>query len=332
MVFGLVTVSPVVVSPFVILALIDSTVSAQDAAVPDRVAMEGWLREYEQVFADADAKKVAEFWATDAEWSDEAGDRVTGRDALLEDFQSFFANHPGARMRTKVDHVQPIAPGVLGVDGQTLVSLPTDEFPSPPTKFTAVVIKQEGKWRLSRVRELPVEIPATPRMAMTELEFLVGQWRDQTEEVDVLTSVRWSEGDAFLIRSYTISQATEEAQNSSISGTEVIGYDPILAQIKSWTFDSDGSFGSGTWTRDGNQWLHRLSQTTSAGNRISAIQIVKVVDDQTLEISTVGQEIDGVPQPASDPVRVVRVPEEVEDTTASIPTEINLEVNTVEGR
>jgi hypothetical protein len=52
-VFSLVTAIAVSISPFVILLVLGSAVLAQDAAAPDRVAMEGWLRENEQVFADA---------------------------------------------------------------------------------------------------------------------------------------------------------------------------------------------------------------------------------------------------------------------------------------
>jgi hypothetical protein len=44
-VFSLVTAIAVSISPFVILLVLGSAVLAQDAAAPDRVAMEGWLLE-----------------------------------------------------------------------------------------------------------------------------------------------------------------------------------------------------------------------------------------------------------------------------------------------
>ena len=36
-----------------------------------------------------------------------------------------------------------------------------------------------------------------------------------------------------------------------LSGTEVIGWDPTSRSIRSWVFDSDGSFGQAVWTRRG---------------------------------------------------------------------------------
>ena len=178
---------------------------AQTNAVEvNRESTEMWLRQYEKAFAAGDAKQVAMFWSMDAEWSNEKGERTSGREALENDFRTFFAENPGARIRTQVDHVQAIAPGVLGIDGQTTVSLPGDTEPSAPVKFTAVAISEGDHWLLSRVRELAVPAPATPRAAMAELEFLVGTWKDDTNEMDVVSSVRWSDGDAFLIRSYTI--------------------------------------------------------------------------------------------------------------------------------
>ena len=37
-------------------------------------------------------------------------------------------------------------------------------------------------------------------------------------------------------------------------------WDPALKKLRSWTFDSEGGFFNGLWTKDGNQWL-----LTSAG-------------------------------------------------------------------
>ena len=34
-----------------------------------------------------------------------------------------------------------------------------------------------------------------------------------------------------------------------------IGWDPLARQIRSWEFDSEGGFGEGKWSRDGERWV-----------------------------------------------------------------------------
>ena len=37
--------------------------------------------------------------------------------------------------------------------------------------------------------------------------------------------------------------------------TQRIGWDPLARQIRSWEFDSEGGFGEGRWSRDGERWV-----------------------------------------------------------------------------
>ena len=55
---------------------------------------------------------------------------------------------------------------------------------------------------------------------------------------------------------------------------KVIGYDAANRQIRSWIFDSAGGFGTSTWSRDGNDWIIKNSQTLHDGARTSSINII----------------------------------------------------------
>ncbi len=265
-----------------------------------------WLQEYQTAFAAGDAVSLGKLWAADAVWTDAKGDKVVGREAIQDDLVAYFAENPGTKLVGSIDEVKELAPGVLAIEGksQVVAASPAASLSEPqPVSFSAIAIKQQDRWVLSRVHELPVVEPSTPKQALAELEFLVGSWQDEMSEATVTTKVRWSDSEAFLIRSFTI----QIDQNAPLLGTEIIGWDPVNQQIRSWRFDSDGSFGSGTWSHDGESWLGRMQQTFVDGGQASSLQVVRAVDPDTLEVATVGLEIDGAPQPTSDPIRVKRL-------------------------
>jgi hypothetical protein len=43
------------------------------------------------------------------------------------------------------------------------------------------------------------------------------------------------------------------------SGVQRIGWDPIARRIKSWTFDSNGGYGDGQWSKQGDTWVVQAS-------------------------------------------------------------------------
>jgi hypothetical protein len=110
-----------------------------------------------------------------------------------------------------------------------------------------------------------------------------------------------------LIRSFRVQLADEDEPRQ---GTQVIGWDPRHKQIRSWTFDSDGSFGEGTWSKNGDDWLVRMGHTQWDGRLTSGTQVITRVDNNTVTVQAIGSEVDGEPVPASEPVTVRRVVEQ----------------------
>ena len=87
---------------------------------------------------------------------------------------------------------------------------------------------------------------------LKELEWMVGDWVDESESVKASSNVRWGDNKSFLIRTYQVEVKGEKAT----SGIVLIGWDPQTAQIKSWLFDADGGHGEGLWTRtDEKEWV-----------------------------------------------------------------------------
>ncbi len=189
-----------------------------------------------------------------------------------------------------------------------------DEAPTIST-FSAILINEKGKWLIDSVVELPMPAPATPEAALKDLEFLVGHWVDESPETRVDTTVRWTPSRSFLLRSFSV----ESAEGQSHQGTQVIGWDPRSREIRSWTFNSDGSFGDGTWSRSGDDWLIKSSQTQADGQAASGTYVLTPVDKDTLSLRLIGHEVEGEPQPNGPSVKIVRVAAEAAPAAAPAP-------------
>ncbi|MGE3778241.1 MAG: nuclear transport factor 2 family protein, partial [Pirellulaceae bacterium] len=95
----------------------------------------------------------------------------------------------------------------------------------------------------------------------------------------------------------------------------MIGWDPVRRQIRTWTFNSDGSFGQGTISKHDDDWLLKMWQIQSDGQLVAATQVMSRVGPDTMNVQVIGETVNGEPVPASTAVTVVRVREAGEAAT-----------------
>src|SRR5262245_10898969 len=107
------------------------------------------------------------------------------------------------------------------------------------------------------------------------LDWMVGNWVDDDDQVTAEFSCHFTKNDAFLVRSFRI--ITKD--DVRISGMQVIAWDPARETIRSWTFDSNGGFGEETWTQSGNRYTIRASYTLADGGKASAINVMTYIND-----------------------------------------------------
>jgi len=288
---------------FVLLPCIVQTGWTQgDTKKQSTVEVRQSIREYVELFNKHDAAAVAARWTTDAVSVDlKTGQRTVGREALQKDFERVFKENPGVRLAGRIDYLRMIRPDVALAEGEATLLLPDAE----PTRsdFTAVLVKEGGQWLISSSDEGEVPTPPSAYDALKKLEWLVGSWHDQTEGAQVNTTVRWSAKQSFLIRSFK----AQFEDGDVVEGTQVIGWDPQNKEIRTWTFNSDGSFGEGTMSKNGDEWMIKMTHVTSDGSLAAATQVLTRIDDNTLQIRKIGETVDGEPVPAAEPVTVVRV-------------------------
>jgi hypothetical protein len=217
-------------------------------------------------------------------------------------YASSFQENPGLNLESKVQELRFLTPDVARVEGQTRLSTRTGDA-TEFTRFSSLLVKRDRKWLVAEIREYaaPAE-DVSSYERLKELEWMVGDWVDESETVKSSSTVRWADNNSFLIRTYQVELKGEKAT----SGTVFMGWDPQTGQIKSWLFDSNGGHGEGLWTRTGEkEWVVKAQGVLRDGRPTSATQIHAVLNKDSVKTSSIDRIIGG--QIAPDIVDVVMV-------------------------
>jgi uncharacterized protein (TIGR02246 family) len=272
-----------------------------DPAVAAEQAVRKGVEAYIAAFNKGDAPAVAALFTEDAEYINDRDEVVRGRPAIEKQVGAFFQANPGAKVAIDVQSVRLVSPDVAVEHGAVQVTLADGAV--SVGEYTAVNVRREGKWRIASLRETVPPPPPAPDEPLADLAWMVGEWIDQSAEDSIHTVCRWTTNRRFLTRSFTISvQGRPE-----VDGTEVIGWDPAAKAVRSWYFDSDGGFGEGQWTRDGDRWTVKSSGTLPDGGTASAVHVFTRLDDNSFSWKSTSREVDGELQPDVEEAIVVRV-------------------------
>lgn len=268
--------------------------SAEEAAI--RAAGQAYAKAFEA----GDAKALAAAWTSDAEYVDDSGRAFQGRDAIERHFSEGFKEQRGAKLEINVASIRMLGPDVALESGSTRVR-PAIGRPGPLIKYSAVQVKRDGKWFVSNVTESRYA-PQSNELYLKDLAWLVGQWQSQAGGKAIEFQCQWLPGKSFLSRTYTVTQGGSPIS----SGTQLIGWDPTLSQIVSWTFTSDGSFGHEFWSQSGNRWEIDASSTLSNGATSLARNVLTKLNDNTFTWRSVDRSLNDVLLPDTAEVRIKR--------------------------
>ena len=248
--------------------------SASATPLPAIGEIRAMMRGYRQAFNQHNPEEIAAHWSRTGENIDlDSGETTTGREAVENVFSTLFEEDAGAAIDINIETIRPLRDDVAMIDGVSLITF-TQEPPSS-SRFSAVVVKQDGRWMLESVREAALSVPTNTFKPLDQLAWLVGSWEDIGEGVTAGTHCFWSSGHAFLIRSHVVtfdsaaqggaalpSASTDDpipqlltpGSGTTREITEIIGWDQQRGQIRSWIFTSDGQFAEGKWSRNGDYW------------------------------------------------------------------------------
>jgi uncharacterized protein (TIGR02246 family) len=282
-----------------------SPTAAALAVRPEEKPIVDLVDAFAKAYSTPDLKALSMFFTDDASVVDSAGEATRGKPAIGEMYTSAFEENPGLKLEPKVQEIRFLTPDVARVEGQTRLRTDSGDA-SEFTRFSSLVVKRDGKWLVAEIREYPAPVEdVSSYERLEELEWMLGDWVDESDNVKATSNVRWADNKSFLIRTYQVEVKGEKAT----SGTVFMGWDPQTGQIKSWVFDSEGGHGEGLWTRTGEkEWIVKAQGVLRDGRPTSATQIHTVLNKDSAKTSSIDRIVGGLIAPDIADVVMVRKP------------------------
>jgi uncharacterized protein (TIGR02246 family) len=276
--------------------------STEEKADPaaDEQAVRAAIASYVDTFNKHDPKALAAHWTLTGEFITPAGKQLKGREQLEQEFTAYFADEKDVKLELLEPTVQFLSPNVVVEHGTAIVTR-GDAEPAE-TNYEAIHVRTAKGWKMDSVREVESQQPQSHYEQLKDLEWMIGEWVDADDEATVETTCKWTKNQNFITRSFKVSID----EQIGLEGTQIIGWDPVLRTIRSWMFDSQGGFGVGTWSKNGNGWLVRGLRVTPDGQRGSSTTLIEQVDDNSFTTRIVGRQLDGELMPNIGPIKVVR--------------------------
>lgn len=254
---------------------------------------------FEKAFNAHNAPAMMALWTPDAVYNATVANiQVKGRDDIGAAYAKLFKQQPTSSLKLTITESK-IEGGKASLLGMAEVTqkgqLPTRSL------FRASLEKVGASWLFSSVEE--AELPADSPTGMSQLGWLAGTWTQALPSGDVKNTYHWVDGGAFLIRNY--SRAAKEGP--AVDGTQIFGWDAEQQCVRTWLFDSNGSFGEGYWQRQSpDKWLNKMALKLPDGRRGSVTQIMTRKGDNEIILQSVDREIDGQFQPNTAPATMTR--------------------------
>ncbi|MEM7146138.1 MAG: SgcJ/EcaC family oxidoreductase [Verrucomicrobiota bacterium] len=263
---------------------------------------------YVEAFNNADTDALAAHWAEDAVFiNQETGEELHGRDAIAAAFTKSFAAETKPRLEATIDAIRFVTDDVAIEEGSATLILPG----APPhlSNYSAVLVLRDDQWLIQRVYETIAPKPSAHREHLAPIAWLVGEWIDENENSAVHYTCDWVANHNFLRREFTI----HTPEGADFEGIEIIGWDPLEENIRSWLFDSEGGFAERKWKfRSGEnedyRWIIHGNGVIHGGQKASAVHIITPVDDNHYTFEAVSRELGGELLPNIDETLIRRVP------------------------
>lgn len=281
---------------------------ASSATGADESRDEAAIRQSAAAFVQAynahDAKAISELFAVKAEFLDEDGNLIKGREAIQNDFQRMFDENPKCSTEIAIESIRVLTSHIAVEEG-LVRGKPTPDDGENVSRYIAVHINVDGHWKIASVRDTVASSDdLTPNDHLHQLAWMVGDWLDESPGAFVKSSCRWDDSGNYLLHTFQI----EMVGNKTASGSMRIGWDPLFEQIRSWTFNDDGSFSEGLWTPVGDEWIVTVHGVNREGAPTSATSVYRPIDADTMTWRSYDRIIQGIPTDDIPEYVIKRIP------------------------
>lgn len=254
-----------------------------------------------KAFNAADAKAIGALWATDAEYTDESGKALHGRADIEKEYAELFKAQRGLTMEVSTDSIRFLGPDIAIEKGVAKVKSAAEKSDSA-ARYTVVHAKRDGKWVMVIGRDAPY-VATTNEDYLKDLGWLIGEWRLDAKDQTLRIKFEWMAQRNFIKNTYITTKDGKE----SMTGAQIIGWNPKLGQIVSWHFDAQGGFGDDVWTKDGSKWVIEATGIFRNGSESSAVNVLTPIDTNSFTWQSLKRSLDGVVLPNTPPIKMVRI-------------------------
>lgn len=262
---------------------------------PQQAIVRQTLASLGQAFNQHDAAAFAAAWSDNGVYADpRSGIELRGRQQIQDWYAEHFKLQPATKLTAQVTEMEFEGQSHVFVRGAAEVTAGDGE--PNRTSFLAELVKENDRWLVASVEENDVD-------PLVDLNWLVGDWKDDGEGPSIKSSFAWEGNGRFLVRKYSIANAEGPAR----TGTQYIVADGATGGLRSWVFDSEGALAQGEWMAKDDHWAIHWTVTLPNGRVASATQVLKPIDDDTFDVKWSDIDVDGDMRPSTDPVTVRRV-------------------------
>jgi uncharacterized protein (TIGR02246 family) len=265
-----------------------------EAARAEEKAIRKVLDSFTAAYNKGDLDGLMKHWTDDAEFASESGKIYRGKAQVRVLLKKSLADNKGAKESIRTKSIRFVKPDVAIEEAEVTVTSPEGAEETGP--YEAVWVKLDGRWYMSRVRDLPESNEEGRPIAYHKLKplaWMVGEWTDKEGNGDVALKCRWGPGQTFLLQEYPIKNSDGKMSYVWLR----IGWDAEAEQLRSWVFDSSGGFGEGHWTREGNDWLVPSEGQYPDGRKATSDNRWKYINDETTTWTSTNRQADGQPLP-----------------------------------
>jgi uncharacterized protein (TIGR02246 family) len=272
---------------------------ADKADTPEVAAVRKTAEAFAAAFNKGDAKAVAAFWTKDGEYVGPDDEPIRGRDAIEKAYAEFFKKNPKASVELHIESVRLVGRFVAMEEGSLKLRLSGEREPEE-SRYSVLHVKEDDGWRVASVREWvpdPAEL-----ISPKDLEWLIGDWTAKGDGGELRIRYAWDEDKVYLRGRYTLKRGDRVLS----SGTQVIGKNPG-GGLRSWLFDSSGTFGESVWANDGGRWIIEAEAILPDGSDVTAVNLLVPLGKDAFTWQSVERTAAGAELPGTPPVRVTRV-------------------------
>ncbi len=256
---------------------------------------------YISSFNKKDPKEMAQHWAQDASYINPlTGTAVKGRAEIEKQLAELFKGIGDINLKIETTTVD--FPSTNKAVQRGKVTFSKVGQPSKESLFQAVFVKQDGQWNISKIDEVEWLEAPTNAEKLKDLEWLIGEWVDKSDTFEVESAYQWDKFKNFITHHFKVTVLGKP----DVEGQQIIGWDPVQHEVRSWMFDSDGGFAQGKWKKEGKSWVVETASTLPSGAVGSQVTIFTPVDRNSYTLEITGREINGELLPHLEPVKIVR--------------------------